>query len=302
MDMNNKDANTGAKKKFSNAWIYIPLLLLLVASNIFFFYRGSDDSAQAVEEILTKDSTINILRSEYSASLLRLDDLKSQNSKLDSLLNNKDSEIGKIKGRIDELTKKQKMTDLEYREAKQLIASLNEKILGYEAEIQRLKDENQNLTTQVGDLNTQNQQLNEKIDLAKMLHASNIRILAIDLKKKGTKEVETTRARKVDVLRVQFDMVKNLIAESSNKELFIVIKTPQGELLSNAALGSGSFITAEGNSKYYSISKSIYLEQGKPLEGITVDWSQSAPYAKGDYHVEIYYKGHLIGSGKAALR
>lgn len=300
-NQNMMDEQPPPKKKFNNAWIYIPLVLLLIASNIYLYNQKTKDNEMYQEDVEVKDSTIGILKLEYDASLVRLDDLIGKNATLDSMLTSKDSEVAKIRSKLNEIIKKQKITAEEYRTAKVLIASLNSKINGYEEQIKQLKAENQNLNEQVSTLSTTNETLNEQLDLAKLLYASNIDMQPINMKRGGKKEVTTSKARKVDVLRVKFDIVKNLLEESGNKEFFLLIKNPEGKLLSNPALGSGSFVTPDGDTKFYSISKIVMLNKGEELKNITTDWNQAADYEKGNYKVEIYYKGFLVGSGTVAL-
>lgn len=290
------------KKKFNNAWIYIPIVLLLIGSNIFLYYQKNNQETDHQDQIVTKDSTIVTLKSEYDASLVRLDDLMGKNAALDSMLVDKNSELSKIKARINELTNKSKMSAEELQEAKVLIASLRKKIDGYEQEIGVLKAKNASLTGQVETLTSDNQTLTEQIDLGKILAASNIQMTPIDLRRNGNKEVETTKAKRVDVLRVKFDIVKNLLDEGGNKEFFIVMRNPDGELLSNPSLGSGSFVNANGSNVNYSVSKTVNLEKGQELKDIVVDWNQATSYEKGNYQVEIYHKGYQIGNGTIALR
>lgn len=291
-----------AKKKFNNAWIYIPIVLLLIASNIFLYLQKSKQDNIHLDEIVVKDSTIQTLKSEYDASLVRLDDLIGKNAALDSLLVDKNSEIGKIKSRINELTNKSKITTQELQEARVLIASLNKKIGKYEEEIGILKKENKELSNQVSMLSKDNEVLTEQVDLGKVLAASNIILTPIDLRKNGNKEVETSKAKRVDVLRVKFDIVKNLLDEGGNKEFFVVIKDPQGNLLTSPNLGSGKFVTATGGTVNYSLSKTVNIPKGEETKDINVDWNQATSYDKGIYQVEIYHKGYQIGSGKAELK
>jgi len=302
METNQNINNQPPKKKFNNAWIYVPLVLVLVASNIYLYNQKNNEKEVYQENVEVKDSTINTLKLEYEASLVRLDDLIGKNAGLDSMLENKNSEISKIKSKLDEITRKQRITEEEYKTAKKLIESLNSKLTGYEAEIRQLKTENQALNEQVTSLSTENQTLNEKVDMAKVLFASNITMTPINLKKGGTKEVETSKARKVDVLRIKFDIVKNLLEESGSKDFYLLIRNPEGELLSNPGLGSGSFITADGSTKYYSLSQTVRLNQGEELKDITVDWNQAASYQKGNYNVEIYYRGQQVGKSTVELK
>lgn len=303
--MNQENNNTSAPKK-NNLWIYLTAgLIVLAGINIYLYYskgKADQENMQLAEDKVIQDSTLQNLQAEYNASLVRLDELVGKNTALDSMLLSKNGEFQKIQKRIQEITSKNNITEKEYKEAKTLIESLQIKITHYEREIETLKNENRTLRILNDSLAITNASLNEKVELAKVLHVSNIKLNPIDIRRGGAKEKETAKARKVDLLRIQFDIDQNLIDEAGNKDLYIKVIDPTGELLSNPALGSGSFITADGNTEFYSISKRVMLEKQQSLSGVTVDWNQSAEYESGEYLVEIFHKGHVIGKQKVTLK
>lgn len=300
-------------KRNNNKWIYLGIIgLLLVTNGILFFQKRKTDK-EVVTVTQMKEQVVadrDNLQQEYNASLARLDELTSQNTQLGNQIKDKDAELAKTKERIQQILNNKNATDKELKEAKNLIAGLNNKIDGYEKQISQLKSENVTLTTQRDSLNTSNkdlqtnnQSLQQKVDLGKILHASNIRVNGIELRKGGTKEKEISKAKRVDVLRILFDIDENRLTESGTHELDIRITNPSGTLLSNAALGSGSFTSPEnGNRILYSIPKNISLQTGQPVKDVVVEWKQSADYEKGAYQVEIYNKGYLIGRGTSTLR
>jgi predicted nuclease with TOPRIM domain len=297
--------NEPVKPRRNNTWIYAVIIALLLGTNVYLFLQKDKANQQkqlVAQQLVHTDSSMSVLQDEYNASLARLDDLTGKNAQLDKLLKEKDSELGKTKSRIQEILAKQNASKKEISEARSLIKKLNSQIGDYEQQIAQLKQQNSQLTLERDSVVSTNTGLQEKVNLAKVLHASNIRMRALDLRRGGRKEKETTKAKRVDLLRIIFDIDENRIAESGNKELNICIINPNGELLSNAALGSGSFKTADGQSKYYSVSKAVMLETEQPLKDIDVTWQQSAVYEKGNYIVEIYHQGYLIGKGSVSLR
>jgi hypothetical protein len=62
------------------------------------------------------------LDKSYSAALGRLDSLTGYNNELEGKLTERNSEIKKLRGRIDGLIKKQNLTAAEKKEAEKLIA------------------------------------------------------------------------------------------------------------------------------------------------------------------------------------
>src|SRR5690606_18501707 len=185
-----------------------------------------------------------------------------------------------------------------------LITLLNTKTKSYEERIAELENENQvlagknELLAQERDSTvTENIGLSQKVRLGAVLHASNIRMVPIDLRRGGQKQKETERARKVDIMRIYFDIDENRIAESGMKEIFLRITGPDGNLLSNAAYGSGVTSTYDQQSLNYTLVKQIQLQQSKPVKDVTIDWNQDSDYKKGTYNIEIYNEGYKIGSG-----
>jgi len=304
-DAASKPSTETPRPKRNNTWIYAAIIALLLGTNIYLFLskdKSQQKLLQATQKLQESDTAKARLQGEYNASLARLDDLTGKNAQLDRQLKEKDSELSRTKARIQEILAKQNATQKEIAEARSLIKQLNSKITDYEQQIAVLKKQNSALISERDSVIVNNTDLQQKVDLAKVLHASNIRMKGINLTHGGRKERETEKARRVDLIRVTFDIDENRLAESGNKELNICIINPEGELLSNVALGSGSFKTADGQSKYYSISKNIYLQTEQPVKDIDVNWQQSAEYAKGNYLVEIYHQGYLIGKGSVNLR
>lgn len=294
-----------SQRRRNNTWIYAVIIALLLATNVYLFLQKDKNQQKLLEtkQLLQQaDTSMATLQDDYNASLARLDDLTGKNAQLDKLLKQKDSELSKTKTRIQEILSKNNATQKEIAEARGLIRKLNSRIGGYEQQIAQLKKQNVALTVERDSVVVTNTDLQQKVDLAKVLHASNIRLRGINLTNGGRKEKETEKAKRMDLLRIIFDIDENRIAESGSKELNICIINPNGELLSNAALGSGSFKTSDGQSKYYSVSKSVALQTEQPVKDVNVDWQQSAQYSKGIYTVEIYHQGYLIGKGSVSLR
>jgi hypothetical protein len=293
------------QRRRNNTWIYALIIALLLGTNVYLFLQKDKNQQKLLEtkQLLQQaDTSMATLQDDYNASLARLDDLTGKNAQLDKLLKQKDSELSKTKSRIQEILTKNNATQKDIAEARGLIKKLNSRIGNYEQQITQLKKQNVALTVERDSVAVTNTDLQQKVNLAKVLHASNIRLKGIKLTNGGRKEKETEKAKRMDLLRIIFDIDENRIAESGNKELNICIINPNGELLSNAALGSGSFKTSDGQSKYYSVSKSVALQTEQPVKDVNVDWQQSAQYSKGIYTVEIYHQGYLIGKGSVSLR
>lgn len=298
--------------KKNNNMLFYGIIAVLVAVIAYLFVNNnklSDKLEIAQYQFNEADSSRRAVESDYQAALVRLDELVSKNNMMDSIINDQNGEIAKLRNKIEAIVKNGNATKAELGKAKKLIAQLNGKVRTYQeriAELERqnadLTDQNTVLTAERDQAVTENVGLQQKARLGAVLHASNIRLTPIDLRRGGKKEKETGRAGRVDVMRITFDIDENRIAESGNKEIFIRITDPSGNLLSNAAYGSGSTTSAEGETINYTILKQIALETNKPVKDLSADWKQDSEYAKGTYTIELYNDGYKVGGGSVTLK
>ena len=118
---------------------------------------------------------------------------------------------------------------------------------------------------------------------------SDLRLSAIMLN--NEKEEETTQALQTDKLVGSF-MVKNNSNQAGSTEMLVVIVQPDGQVLKGSSWESGIFNTPEGK-KIYSYKLSFDLTRGESrrlLFTLSTD-----RYLKGNYSMQLYYNGMLIG-------
>ena len=279
------------------------------------------DKSKVKETIQQKDtqytavvSEKDTLKSLLDEATMRYDALKTSNAKKDSTITAKDRDIAAKKARIQSILTKEKATEAELKEAKSLIASLNTDIESYKTEVERLKGENQTLTVEKEAV-TQQRNVAQKnfdsastvikekesvIDVGSTLHASGFNIAGIDEKKDG-KEKETTKAKKVDKLRISFTLDENRISPSGSKDLYIAIASPDGNPIAVEAMGSGMFTTREGEQKSFTQKVQINYTQGQK-QIVSFDWKQNTKFEPGSYKIEVYHNGFKIGDGVAVLK
>ena len=275
--------------------------------------KTKEFTTQLQTQLTTSDSTKTAIQTEYNAALQRLDELTTMNASMDSLVRTRNSEIETMKSRIQSLLNKQNKTAADLAEAKRLITELNSKISGYVQEVETLRGENLQLKNEKQELITQKeslqqeydqtkqqkQQVEDKLNVASTLNASNINIVTIDERKSG-KEVEKERAKRVDKIRVTFD-VFNRVSDESTKEVFVVITDPTGQVVSNEALGSGRFTTREEGEKVFTKKSNLKFSAGKYYT-VTLEWKPGTSFKEGTYKIEIYNNGFKIGEGSKKLK
>lgn len=296
--------------------LIIGLLAVGILGTWGYFLWDKNNNDQKMTQLQTQyvavDSSKNELQKSFDASLARLDSLTGYNNEIEGKLTERNSEISKLKGQINGILKKQKLSESEKRQAKALIEELNGKIANLEQEVARLTQENQTLTTekaavtverdtyksQKDTLETVKKGLEEKVDVASTLNASNIAITP--MQEKNGKDKITSTAKKVDKLVISFD-VDNRIDQGGSKEVYVAITDPDGQPVSVEALGSGKFTSREEGEKFYTAKVPFDMEAGKKKH-IEFAWKQNSDFKKGDYKIEIYHNGFKIGEGTKTLK
>ncbi|MBC7511100.1 MAG: hypothetical protein H7320_20485 [Ferruginibacter sp.] len=299
-------------KKDWRTLLSIPLIIALLGTWGYIIW----DKSKTKDEIQKKDSQYSVVISEKDTlqSLLdeatnRYDNLKTTNAKKDSTITNRDKDIASKKAQIQGLISKKNATASELKQAKDLIASLNTDIEDYKAQVEVLKGQNVVLTQEKEVVTQERNKVKQDFDSAKSvikaredvidvgstLHAANFTILGIQEKGNG-KEKETTKAKKVDKVRISFDLDENRIATSGPKDLYILVTSPDGKPISVEALGSGKFSTREGEEKTFTQKVNVNYSQGQK-QRVSFDWKQNSPYETGDYKIEVYHNGFKIGEG-----
>ena len=136
---------------------------------------------------------------------------------------------------------------------------------------------------------------------ASKLSVSNFVLKGFKVRSSG-KEVETDKASRIDRLKINFDITENKIAESGNKELYIVAKNTDGTLLKFADKPTGNFIS-NGNRITYSDKIFVNYIKGR-AQAPEITWD-SEDFKKGDYVLEIYERTaagtELIGKATKTL-
>ena len=244
----------------------------------------------------------------------RYDVLKSMTGQANGMINDRDSSINAKTDYLKKLLAKVNAGNAELNEAKKLITNLNTDIETYKTQIETLKGEKIELFQQkqmaVQEISNSKKrydsaatvikQKNDIIDIATTLNASAFNIISIREKNNGS-EVSTIVAKRVDKLRISFEVGENHVATSGVKDLYVCITGPDGTPISVEALGSGKFTTRNAEAKFYTQKLEVNYIQGN-RQTISFDWRQNSVFETGLYKIEVYNNGFKIGEGIRVLK
>ncbi len=261
------------------------------------------------ENYMTQRDSLKLL---YDDAEMRLDSITGANNNLQGEKSTLQKQIDANKSEIRRILNDKNATAADLKRARTMISDLNNQIASLEAEVSRLTGENQELTANNTQLTTEKQVLEQNlqtsstekealaqtVDVGSTFSASNIQITPVNEKKSG-KEKTTSSAKKVDKLVVSFD-VENRIARSGPAEMYIMVTAPDGQVVSDPALGSATLTTRTDGDKPYTAKVPVEYEQGtRKALSFPI---RAEDFQRGDYKIEIYHNGFKIGEGVRTLK
>lgn len=304
--------------------LYIVLILLLLGGLVFTnikLKKSTETIRVTSTELNNSESLRQDLESEYQKALDDLELIRIEKTGVDSLLTERGRDLEMKKRQIAELIKSGQTNKGDLEKARILIKQLQQDRANFQSKIdslttlnQQLNIENVALVTERDELtqtvtnvrgekdklDNENSKLKSSVNKAKILTTNNIKIIPIKSGRKD-KEVEVKRAKDAESLKICFDLLVNRIAPTGETEMAIRIIGPDGATIQIDALGSGNLTDATtGNSIPYTyLIRPDYQNESKTVCSI---WNQSFNFSSGNYSVEIYQSGLLIGQGSFSLK
>ncbi len=244
------------------------------------------------------------LENEYTRFAQQYDELKMtvSNDSLSVLLEREQLKTQRL---LEELRTVKSTNASEIRRLKNELATLRKVMVGYINQIDSLN----RLTTQqkqviaevtqkfndasrqINTLSEEKKSLDKKVTLAAQLDATNVWVQPRNKRDKDAKKVK-------DVVKfaIGFTVTKNITATTGERTLYVRITKPDNDVLTKNAANTFPY---ENRTLAYSIKK--YIEYTGEEQAVTVFWNVEEFLYAGEYRVDIFADGTLIGSKKFAL-
>ena len=134
-------------------------------------------------------------------------------------------------------------------------------------------------------------ELENRVRQGAVLRARDINMVCLNARDK-----EVTRVKTATTLRVDFAISSNELAAPGNREVYMVIKSPDGYLLTSESMPTFEF---QGMKMGYTASREVDYQN----EDVDVSiYYRGGGFTTGQYNIEIYTDNNLIGSGSFSLR
>ena len=279
----------------------VAVLVIAIIGITYLLFTEKKANRELVQEFqLDKED----LENEYSQFVQKYDELKFTVTN-DSLALLLEQEQLKTQRLLEELRTVKSSNATEIRRLKKELATLRKILVGYVNQIdsldrinkrqqQVIADVTQKYNTasqQISTLSKEKENLDKKVTLAAQLDVTNIRIEPRNKRGKVAKKVKD-----IVKLAISFTVVKNITAENGERTIYIRITRPDNDALTRSASNTFSY---ENRTLTYSIKK--YIEYNGEEQNVNVFWDVEEFLYAGNYRLDIFEGGNLIGSQKFTL-
>ena len=279
----------------------VAVLVIAIIGITYLLFTEKKANRELVQEFqLDKED----LENEYSQFVQKYDELKFTVTN-DSLALLLEQEQLKTQRLLEELRTVKSSNATEIRRLKKELATLRKILVGYVNQIdsldrinkrqqQVIADVTQKYNTasqQISTLSKEKENLDKKVTLAAQLDVTNIRIEPRNKRGKVAKKVKD-----IVKLAISFTVVKNITAENGERTIYIRITKPDNDALTKSASNTFSY---ENRTLTYSIKK--YIEYNGEEQNVNVFWDVEEFLYAGNYRLDIFEGGNLIGSQKFTL-
>ena len=285
-----------------NKKVIIPLVVVILAllgglAWLYFSLQEQKQVNQDMQELAALDK--QEMENEYERFALQYSEMKTQINN-DSIIAQLTQEQMKTQQLLQELKQVKASDAREIARLKKELATVRAVLRDYVMQIDSLNRLNENLkaentrvnaeleqrTAQVAGLSHEKASLSEKVAIAAQLDATGIQLLLLDKKDRVLKKQRVKDCMK---MQVNFTITRNVTASNGNRDIYVRIQNPGGNVL-----GGGGTFSYENRQLECSMKKVIeYSGEETP---VTMFWQVGEFLEAGEYRVSIFADGNMIGS------
>ena len=313
------------------AGIIVALLLALAVLGVSFMNRGSEN-AQLSEDLVEMEQFKVTAEQQYYASLSELEEMRGSNEELNALIDQQKEELRVQKDKIAALTRDSRNLGAARRELQELRTQTE----GYLAQLEELRLANEQLTEANGrltserdllssdlqvsrqnneqlnseravlvsereQLSTANSELSRKVGIASVIKTNNLTAVGQKQRNSG-RWVNRDNAKNVERLNICFNSLDNAVAQAGSETFQVRVINPTGETVNVAADGGGVLTMVQTGEQIPYTTTTTFNFDGSAAEHCAEWAAQRGDFAKGNYTVELYNKGFMVGTTSLTLK
>ena len=301
-----------APEKKSNNKILILLLILLLLGNGTFGWLWWQEKNRANTTLVQKEEVI-VERDNVKTDLLSLQQeystLQTSDKGVQAELDAKRAEIAELlvqaekhKGDAYIISQLRKETETLRKIMKHFVVeidslnTLNKTIIAEKDKVSADLTSEKDKTTQ---LSKDKDALQSTVNIGSILKAENPTVKGVKFKSGGKKEVETTKASRVERIKVSFVLGENKIAKKGVKPVYVRIISPDGKEICKSQEDANMF-KFNGSKGYFAAKQDINYNN----EEVAVDVFCPSPtgFIPGKYLISIGCDDVVIGESSILLK
>ena len=289
------------KKTLTYASISLALILTAVCAYMYFQMRDEQEQNQQMIQVLEMDKAE--MENEYRQFSMQYNEMMTQINN-DSLINQLAIEQQRSDSLLRELQRTKADDAREIIRLKKELATLRQVLRDYSMQIDslgrenealradnsNLRQENQQAQASITDLASKNEQLSDKVAIASQLDAT-----AISATARNKRGKECHKVKDAKKFAINFTISRNVTTQTGMRTLYLRITTPTGETLTQ-----GGTFEFENRQLPYSIRKDI--EYTGQEQAVSVYWDITQTLSSGEYRIDIFADGQVIGQTRLTLK
>lgn len=303
---------TNQSEKKGNNKILLILLILLLLGNGTFAWLWWQEKNRANVTVVEKEQVI-VERDNVKSDLLALQQeysgLQTNDKALQAELDQKRAQIADLLEQAD----KHKNDAYIISQLRKETETLRKIMKHYVVEIDSLNTMNQTILAEKdkvnADLNAEKEktsQLNKDkdalqstVNLAMILKAENPTAKGVKFKSGGTKEVETTKASRVERIKVSCVLGENKVAKKGTKTVFVRVTTPDGKELTKSP-DDMNMVKFNGSKGYFAAKQDVNYKGDEVA--VDIFCPNPSEFIPGKYMIDLICDEAIIGQTTITLK
>ena len=286
----------GAVKKSLRGYRVVIILLTVILAGISALYFNINRQQQRDYELLKVDR--DSIQRNLSHLITEYDSLKFTNDTIAARL----VEANEM---MEQLKRERRWNYAKIKEYEKEVGTLRSVMRNYLKQIDSLNNLNKKLVAENVSYRKEISTARLRADVAeekaselenRVRQGAVLRTRSISMVALNANDKEVTRVSKATTLRVDFAITPNELASPGNRKVYLCIKAPDGYLLTSASMPTFSY---QGMNIGYSAVREVDYQN----EDVAVSiYYRGSGFTEGQYSIEIYADGNLIGTGSVSMR
>ena len=294
-DYGEDDVN-GAVKKSLRGYRVVIIILTIILAGISALYFNINRQQQRDYELLKVDR--DSIQSNLSSLINEYDSLKFTNDTIAARL----VEANEM---MEQLKRERRWNYAKIKEYEKEVGTLRSVMRNYLKQIDSLNNLNKKLVAENVSYRKEISTARLRADVAeekaselenRVRQGAVLRTRSISMVALNANDKEVSRISKAATLRVDFAITPNELAAPGHRKVYLCIKSPDGYLLTSESMPTFEF---QGMNIGYSALREVDY-QNQDVE-VSIYYRGSG-FTEGNYSIELYTDGNLIGSGTVSMR